>query len=78
MHKRGAGVAFCITAAFLFAAYYLSAAIYLSASSGWSNTLFANGLSFVGVGLPIAAAVFLLAGIVYIVIAELEHKKSNK
>ncbi len=71
MSHRAAGVAFCSIAAMLLATHYLAAAIYGSNVSSWSAELFSHMLSSIGWLLPVCSAASLVAGIAYLVRAEL-------
>lgn len=74
MNKRGAGVVFCLLAGLLFAARYITAAIFMSNVSSWDKELFAAGLEYQGNGLLIFSVISLLAGIAYLIWAEIEEK----
>lgn len=78
MNKRGTGVVFCLIATILFVARYLSAAIYLSGTTYLDYELFHNGLEYVGSGLLIFSIISVIIGSVYLILAEVEDKKSNK
>lgn len=78
MNKRATGAAFCAIAALLFAARYIAAAIFMSNDSSWSANLFAAGLEYVGVGLPIASGIALAVGIFYLAWAEMENRGSRR
>lgn len=77
MNKRGTGVALCGIAAFLFAARYITAAIFMSGVSSWSNQLFFAGLAYQGTALLTGSIVSLLAGIAYLVWAEIEARRPH-
>lgn len=75
MNKRGAGVVFCLIAALLFSARYITAAIFMNNPSSWSDVLFASGLCYQGSALLTLSVISLLAGVVYLVWAEIEEWK---
>ncbi len=70
MSRRATGVAFIAIAAFLFAAHYLAAAILGSQVRSWDEDLYGAMLAYIGPELPLLSAAFLLAGLVYLVLAE--------
>lgn len=72
MNKRGTGAIFCLTGGLLFAARYIAAAIFMSNVSSWDSMLFAAGLEYQGYGLLVFSAVNMIAGIIYLVWAEIE------
>lgn len=74
MNKRGAGICFCFIAALLFSAKYISAAIFGSGVSSWNSQLYGAMLSYIGKGLDIASVLALIAGIIYLFMAENESK----
>jgi hypothetical protein len=74
MSRRTTGVTFCAIAAFLFAVRYLAAAIYIAGAnmSEYSSEMFNRWMGYVG-SLPwTLAGLALLAGIAYLIWAELE------
>ena len=71
MNKRGAGVVFCLIAALLFSARYITAAIFMNNVS----ELFASGLRYQGNALLVLSVISLLAGVAYLVWAEIEEWK---
>lgn len=73
MSRRGAGVAFCAIAAFLFGVRYLAAAIFGSGVRGWNADLFDAMLQYVGAVPLVLSLVSLVAGLFYLVWAELER-----
>ncbi len=71
MSRRLTGVIFCGIAAMLYAARYLTAAVYGSGQSNtWSAQLFTALLGYVSNNLTVAAIVALVAGVAYLVWAE--------
>jgi hypothetical protein len=74
MNKRATGVVFIAVAAFLFATRYIAAAIFGSGVRSWEAGLFDAMLEYVGPELPILSGVSLLAGVVYLVLAEVTRK----
>lgn len=73
MTKRTVGALFCCLAVVLFLSRYVFALWYGGGGHGsWSSELFAGYLEHVGVAPWIFAAVFLVAGIYYLVRAEKE------
>jgi len=71
MSRRTAGVFFCFIAAFLYAARHLSAAIFGSGVSSWNRELYNAMLQYVGNTLTVLSIVALIAGIIYLILAEL-------
>ncbi len=74
MNRRSAGVCFLAIAAFLYAARHLAAAIYGSGSPSWSSELYQGMLAYVGADLWVLSAVAAVAGIGYLVWAELRDR----
>lgn len=74
MNKRGAGVIFCLIAGLLFTARYFVAAIFMSGVASWDSELFAAGLEYQGNGLIICSIISLAAGVLYLVLSEIEGK----
>ena len=70
MNRRAVGIGFCFIAAFLFATRYISAAIFGSNVVSWDEALFNGMLRYVGNTLTLLSIVSLVAGIVYLVLAE--------
>jgi hypothetical protein len=77
MNRRAAGVMFCCISAFLFSSRYIAAAIFGSGVKSWSARLFNAMLNYVGNTLTVWAVIALIAGIVYLVIAERHQAKSK-
>lgn len=75
MTRRTVGVSFCGIAAFLYAARYVSAAIFGSSLASKSAPLFASMYQYIGAGLTIAAVIALLAGVGYLVWAEVSERR---
>ena len=75
MGRRVTGLGFCGIAAFLFAARYITAAIYGSNSSTLSAPLFGHLLSYTGNSLLVLSIISLIAGIVYLFLAETRRKQ---
>ena len=81
MGKRGVGALLCFKAGILFSARYLAAAIFMSNAQAWSNEFFKAGLGYVGAPLLTLGVLNLLAGIGYLIWAEVsdrDNKKSGK
>lgn len=78
MGKRGVGALFCLTAAILFSARYIAAALFLSGVSSWNQDLFAAGLNYVGTPLVALSVIALLAGIGYLVWAEVTDRENRR
>lgn len=72
MNRRAAGVAFVAIAAFLFATRYVTAAIFGSSVNSWSRELFHSMLRYTGNALLVMSIVALIAGVIYLVIGELQ------
>ena len=77
MNRRAAGVMFCCISAFLFSSRYIAAAIFGSGVQSWSARLYSAMLNYVGKTLTVWAVIALIAGIVYLVIAERQEAKSK-
>ena len=75
MNKRGTGVIFCAIAAFLLAAKYISAAIFGSGVASWDADLYSGMLNYVGDTLVVFSVLSLIAGIIYLVWAEVKKEK---
>jgi len=73
MTKRTVGVSFCALAVVLFLSRYFIAALYRGFQhSQWGSQDFADYLTYVGIAPWLFAAVFLAAGIYYLVRSESE------
>jgi hypothetical protein len=73
MTKRTVGISFCALAVVLFLSRYLIAALYRgSNNSQWGSRDFADYLGYVGIAPWFFAAIFLAAGIYYLVRSESE------
>lgn len=70
MSRRAAGIGFCSIAAFLYAARYISAAIFGSGVQSWNSDIFSELLRYVGNSLTILSVIALIAGIFYLILAE--------
>lgn len=75
MNKRATGVMFCLIAGLLIAARYIVAALFMSGITSWNAGLFAAGLEYQGNGLLICSIISLVAGVIYLVRAEIEDKR---
>jgi hypothetical protein len=74
MSKRSAGVIFCCVAVALFLSRYALALWYRGPYRGtWGEEDFSWHLRYIGMGPWIAAAAFLLVGVVYLIRAEQDH-----
>ena len=71
MTRRTTGTLLLLASALLYCTRYLSAAIYGSSAQGWNADLFNVMLEYVGPGLTIWSRWALIAGIVYLIWAEL-------
>lgn len=76
MTKRSTANTLLVIAALLFAARYLAAAIFGSGMVGWSAEIFNALLQYVGSGLHTAALVALVAGVAYLIWAELAERRA--
>lgn len=72
INRRFAGVVFCFISAFLFSMRYISAAIFGSNVSSWSSELFNIMFKSIGNELTTASVIALIAGIIYLILAEIE------
>jgi hypothetical protein len=73
MPRRTAGISMIIVSAMLYATRYLAAAIFGSGVISWSQELFQAMLQYIGQGLTIWSVVALVAGISYLVWAEVDE-----
>lgn len=74
MHRRTlGGILLCISA-FLYGVRYLAAAIFGSNVNSWDQDLFNSMLDYVGTWPLILSIVSLIAGVVYLFIAEFETR----
>lgn len=71
MSRRTTGTIFCAVAAMLFSVRYLCAAIFMSNVASWSGELFKAGLRYAGPHLRTLGILFLIAGVAYLIAAEL-------
>lgn len=76
MNRRAAGVMFCCISAFLFSSRYICAAIQNSGKTSWSSGQIRRSLTGLGL-LQFLGVVALIAGIVYLVITEIQEAKSK-
>ena len=72
MSRRTTGVMFLFVAALLYSTRYLAAAIFGSGISSWSSQLFNAMLLNVGPGFLTWSRIAFVAGLVYLVWAEVE------
>ncbi len=72
MSRRTTGTALLSISAILYATRYLSAAIFGSSIQNWNQNLFNAMLEYVGQGPVIWSIIALIAGIIYLVWAEVE------
>jgi len=77
MSRRMAGVSLIAISALLFSTRYLSAAIFGSGVSSWNSKLFQAMLTYVGNELVTLSGMALIGGILYLVWAELDHRKGR-
>lgn len=77
MSRRMAGVSLIAISALLFSTRYLSAAIFGSGVSSWNRELFQAMLTYVGNELVTLSGMALIGGILYLVWAELDHRKGR-
>jgi len=77
MSRRMAGVSLIAISALLFSTRYLSAAIFGSGVSSWNSELFQAMLTYVGNELVTLSGMALIGGILYLVWAELDHRKGR-
>lgn len=77
MSRRMAGVSLIAISALLFSTRYLSAAIFGSGVSSWNRELFQAMLTYVGNELVTLSGMALIGGILYLVWAELDHRKAR-
>jgi hypothetical protein len=79
MSRRSTGTVLVAVSALLYASRFLAAAIFGSGVSSWNTDLFNAMLNNVGPGLLLWSRMAFLAGLVYLVLAEVEsllkHKK---
>ena len=72
MQKRTVGIILLCISAFLYGLRYLSAAIFGSNVDSWSRSIFTDMLDYVGIGPLVLSVIALIAGIIYLISAELE------
>lgn len=77
MSRRTTGTMLLFISALLYATRYLSAAIFGSGISSWSRELFQAMLINVGRELVIFSAISLIAGLAYLIWAEVEAGRAN-
>ncbi len=77
MTRRGVGLGFCGIAAFLFASRYVCAAIFGTGVKSWDSSLFSAMYSYVGSDLTTAAVIALVAGVGYLIWAEVPTIKNR-
>lgn len=79
MSRRSTGTVLVAVSALLYASRFLAAAIFGSGVSSWNGDLFNAMLHNVGPGLLLWSRMAFLAGLVYLVLAEVEsilkHRK---
>lgn len=78
MSRRATGTMLLFISALLYATRYLSAAIFGSGISSWSRELFQAMLINVGRELVIFSAISLIAGLAYLVWAEVEAGRTHR
>ncbi|MCM3626156.1 hypothetical protein M3194_02090 [Paenibacillus glycanilyticus] len=72
MQRRTVGVILLCISAFLYGIRYLSAAIFGSGVTSWNRQLFDEMLESVGNGPLIMSLIALIAGVGYLIFAEVE------
>ncbi|MBN2048561.1 MAG: hypothetical protein JW750_12020 [Anaerolineaceae bacterium] len=77
MSRRTTGAVLIFTAAFLYAAKFIAAATFGSGLNNWNSDLFRSMLRYVDQGLTPASVIALIAGIIYLIWAEIEEKKKR-
>ncbi|KIL36308.1 hypothetical protein SD71_08545 [Cohnella kolymensis] len=70
MQRRTVGMLFICIAAFLYGVRYITAAIFGSNVSSWDSSLFKAMLNYIGNGPLILSVLSLIAGILYLIVAE--------
>ncbi len=78
MSRRTTGTILLFISALLYATRYLSAAIFGSGVSSWSQELFQAMLINVGREPAVFSAISLIAGLAYLIWAELEARSQRK
>ncbi len=78
MSRRAAGISLIAISALLFASRYLAAAIFGSSITSWNADLFNGMLQYVGPDLVRWSIVSLVAGILYLVWAEIQTYQDGK
>lgn len=71
MSRRGTGLGFISIAAFLYSTRFIAAAIFGSGVQSWDTDLFSAMLGYVDQGLSTVSVISLIAGIAYLVWAEI-------
>lgn len=72
MSRRTTGTILLIISAFLYGVRYVSAAIFGSGVNSWNENLFHAMLGYIGNGPKILSILALIAGLFYLIWAELE------
>lgn len=78
MSRRTAGIVLVSVAALVNAARYLAAAIFGSSLTSWSGELFQAMLQYVSKNLLVWSLALLVAGVVYLVWAEIGTVQANR
>jgi len=77
MQRRTVGVVLLCISAFLYGVRYISAAIFGSGVPSWNSQLFKEMLDYVGNGPLIMSLIALIAGIGYLIFAELKFESTT-
>lgn len=77
MNKRTAGVGLLAIGAFLYATRYIAAAIFGSGVASFSTELFRAMLQYVGIAPLIWSILAAIAGIAYLVWAEIDERSER-
>jgi hypothetical protein len=78
MNRRGTGVIFIFISAILFSSSYITAAIFSTGISTWNMELFQSMLEYTGNMLLILSIISLVAGVIYLIIAEFQSRLENR
>ena len=78
MSRRATGNTLIAVSAFLYAAHFLAAAMFGSNLASWDADLFRAMLQYTDQGLSTASLVALIAGVVYLLWAELSEVANKR
>ena len=77
MKRRTAGIGLIFTAAMLYASRFITAALFGSGAMSWNKDFFRSLLQYTDQGLTTVSIIALVAGLIYLVWAEIETAKKS-